>query len=143
LHDAADERQAYEELQAYTLTLGDPTFLHQHVVDAWAAQHADARTKPIAITFALMGLYLHLEHGFTGRAVQLAHMKLGQRRHKWPTFALPRERGAVTAIDVMAAAPGRARASALDAWCASVWAAYAESHRTMAELMVRHGVTGE
>lgn len=141
MHDAADERQAYEELQAYTLTLHDPTFIHQHVVDAWAAQHADASTKPIAITFALMGLYLHLERGFTGREVQLAHMKLGQRRHQWPTFALPRERGAVTAIDVMAAAPGAARAAALDAWCASVWAAYGESHRAVAELMVRHGVT--
>ncbi|MCL6648034.1 MAG: DUF5946 family protein [Chloroflexi bacterium] len=41
------ETQAYHELQAYTLTHPDPAFLHQHVVNAWTAQHANAQTKPI------------------------------------------------------------------------------------------------
>lgn len=49
------EPAAYDELQAYTLAHGDPAFIHQHVVDAWAAQHADEETKPIALTFALVG----------------------------------------------------------------------------------------
>jgi hypothetical protein len=52
---------AYHELCGYTLTHGDAAFIHQHVVDAFAAQHADAHSKPIGITFALAGLYLHLE----------------------------------------------------------------------------------
>jgi hypothetical protein len=43
----ASEQQAYDELQCYTLGHSDPGFIHQHVVDAWAAQHADERTKPI------------------------------------------------------------------------------------------------
>ena len=54
--DAPSERHAYDELQCYTLARGDLAFIHQHVVDAWAAQHADERTKPIGLTFALVGL---------------------------------------------------------------------------------------
>jgi hypothetical protein len=34
-------------------------WFHRHVVDAFTAQHADEQTKPIAVTFALVGLYLH------------------------------------------------------------------------------------
>lgn len=44
-----DEQTAYHELQAYSITHGDPAFIHQHVVDAWTLQHADEHTKPIAI----------------------------------------------------------------------------------------------
>ncbi|HEX8726189.1 MAG TPA: DUF5946 family protein [Gemmatimonadaceae bacterium] len=134
------EQAAYEELQFYTLGLRDGAFIHQHVVDAWAAQHATADGKPISLTFALVGLYLHLERGFTGRAVQLAHMAMAKTKHDWPRFALPAERGAVTAQDVMAAAPGAARDRAIDTWCASVWEAYRESHRAVGELLHRHGV---
>jgi hypothetical protein len=72
--DSDKEQSAYEELAAWTLGLGDAAFLHQRVVDAWAAQHATAKSKPINIAFALLGLYLHLEHGFSGREVQLAHI---------------------------------------------------------------------
>jgi hypothetical protein len=134
----ATEREAYEALQFYTLALGDPDFLHQHVVDAWAAQHADERTKPIAITFALVGLHLRLEKGFTGRQVQRAHMALARGGRSWPSFALPEGRGAVTAVEVMAAA-GPERARAIERWCASVWAAFAASHRQVAELLASHG----
>jgi hypothetical protein len=80
------EQQAYEELQCYTLGHGGPGFIRQHVVDAWAAQHADEQTKPIGLTFALVGLYLHVERGFSGRQVQRVHMKLGQRRRTWPSL---------------------------------------------------------
>src|SRR5688500_4296697 len=51
----------YEELCCYTLAHGHAAFIHQHVVDAQAAQAAGEHTKPIAITFALAGLYLHVE----------------------------------------------------------------------------------
>ncbi len=133
-----DERSAHEELQCYTLTLGDPTFIHQHVVDAWTAQHADPGGKPIALAFALAGLHLHLERGFSGREVQRAHMAMARatkETKEWPRFPIPEDRGAVTAIDVMRAAPGPDRVQALHAWCASVWAAFHESHRAVAELV--------
>ncbi len=134
------EEDAYNELCAYTLEHGDPTFIHQHVVDAHMAQHADERTKPIGITFALVGLYLHLEKNFTGREVQLAHMKLAKRKHVWPRFALPVNRGSMNALDVMAAPPGRERDAAVDAWCASVWLAFHDSREAVADLLREHGI---
>src|SRR2546421_11558897 len=103
------EQQQRDELMAWTMSVRDSAFVHQHVVDAWAAQHADERSKPIGVAFALIGLYLHLEKGFTGREVQRVHMRLSQPRGRgagrkdWPRFKLPRQRGVMTVRDVMAA----------------------------------------
>lgn len=136
----APEQQAYDELQCYTLGHGGLGFIHQHVVDAWAAQHADERTKPIGLAFALVGLYLHVERGFSGRQVQQVHMELGRRKRSWPSFPLPRQRGSVTAGKVMAAEAGPERDQAIDSWCASVWDSFSESHRAVAELLEQHGI---
>jgi hypothetical protein len=134
---APADRDAYHDLQVYTLAHGDPAFIHQHVVDAWAAQQADGQTKPIAITFALVGLYLHVEEGFSGREVQRAHMALARRPRTWPAFALPRERGPITARHVMACPAGPERDRAIDAWCASVWEAYRGCRQTVVGLLNR------
>lgn len=125
----------YDALTAYTLSLADAEFIHQHVVDAQMAQQADDRTKPIGITFALVGLYLHVEKQFTGRQVQLAHMKLAREKRPWPSFALPANRGAMTVADVMAAPEGARRDAAIHAWAASVWAAYREARPVIEELL--------
>jgi hypothetical protein len=136
------EQQAYNELCAYTLAhaLTDPAFIHQHVVDAFAAQHADDRSKPISLWFALAGLYLHLEKGLTGRQVQRAHMQLARHKIQWPSCALPTERGSITAVEVMAAAPGPGRDRAIDAWCAAVWNAYAETRNAVIEFLGERGI---
>jgi hypothetical protein len=136
----SSEQQAYDDLQCYTLAHGDPAFIHQHVVDAWTAEHADARTKTIALTFALVGLYLHVERGFSGRQLQRVHMILAQHKVSWPSFALPQERGSITASRVMAAPAGPERDQAIDAWCASVWDAYRESHGAVTALLKQHGI---
>ena len=73
----------YHELSYYTLAHRDPSFIHQHIVDAYTAQHANETTKPIAVVFALIGLYLHIEKNFTGRQVQRFHMKLAKVRRRW------------------------------------------------------------
>jgi hypothetical protein len=136
------DQDAYDALASYTLTHGDRAFIHQHVVDAFAAQHATPATKPIALAFALLGLYLHVERGFTGRQVQRAHMMLAKRSRSWPTFALPTptHRGAMTAVDVVAASAGVERDAAIDAWCAAVWAAYREVAPSVAGLATAHGL---
>src|SRR5262249_16749859 len=64
------EQEAYYELAYYPLALRDPSFIHQHLVDAFTAQYASEQTKPIALTFSLVGLYLLVERQFTGRQVQ-------------------------------------------------------------------------
>jgi len=129
----------YDELCAWTLGHGGAEFFHQHVVDVWQAQQADAETKPIGITMALVGLYLHVEHGWTGRDVQKAHMKLARTKRAWPTFELPATRGELGPKDVLSAGD---RKRAIDAWCAGVWQAYAPANRAQVETLLRSdGIT--
>jgi hypothetical protein len=138
--DAFSSQDAYNELCGYTLTHFGPAFVHQHVVDAFAAQNADERTKPITLTFALVGLYLHVEKNYSGKQVQKVHMQLAKRKREWPPVALPRNRGVMTAADVVAAPAGPDRDAAIDAWCASVWEAFRGSHTAVADLLHQHGV---
>ena len=136
----SDDEAAYNELCAYTLTHGDPAFIHQHVVDAWAAQTARRDSKPISVAFALAGLYLHLDKGFSGRQVQRAHMQLARRKSVWPVFALPEDRGAVTARDVMTREPGAERDQAIEEWCRAVWQAYATERDAVIAFLEQQGV---
>jgi hypothetical protein len=133
------QREAYHELCAYTLAHGDPAFIHQHVVDAFAAQTADEHTKPITLTFALIGLYLHVERHFTGKRVQQAHQYLARERRSWPSFALPQERGSPTALEVLARPAGVARDEAIHEWCEAVWEAFRDVHRQVFELWSTYG----
>ena len=132
---------AYDELCCYTLAHGGAAFIHQHVVDAQTAQTADASTKPIALTFALLGLYLHVEHGVSGRDVQRAHVALAKQKETlaWPSIALPASRGAIAAADVLRAAPGPERDRAIDDWCAAVWREYSGANRAAIEDYLRRG----
>lgn len=134
------QEQAYNELCCYTLALADPAFIHQHVVDAYAAQQAEEHTKPIALTFALVGLYLHVEKQFSGKRVQQAHMALARHKQRWPSFTLPNDRGAMTALDVLAAPPGPHRDDAIHAWCAAVWHALRDAREPVADLLKQHAI---
>ncbi|MFL5617564.1 MAG: DUF5946 family protein [Gemmatimonadaceae bacterium] len=134
------EQEAHDALAAYTLAHGDLAFIHQHVVDAFTAQHATTQTKPIAIAFALIGLYLHVERGLSGRQVQRAHIMLAKRSRHWPIFPLPERRGAMTVIDVMAVPAGPERDRAIDAWCVSVWDAYRDVAPAVVVLAREHGL---
>jgi hypothetical protein len=73
---AATDLDAFHTLAFYTLAHPDPAFIHQHAVDAFAAQSADEETRPITLVFALVGLYLLMEKGYSGREVQRAHMRM-------------------------------------------------------------------
>ena len=129
------EQEMFYKLSCYTQTHPDPSFIHQYAVDAFAAQCADGNTKPITISFALIGLYLHLEKGFSGREVQIAHVKLAKHRKEWPKFNLAVSRGYVTVYDVLNAPRGPERDEMIHKWCTSVWEAYSESHKKVAELV--------
>ena len=131
---------AYHDLCCYTLAHGGAEFIHQHVVDAFGAQEASANDRPIRLVFSLIGLYLHVERGFTGREVQLAHMKLGQRKQVWPVLAIPEQPGAVTAVEVCAA-PLSDRDSMIHKWCHSVWQAFAAHREVIEHLLAEHGIT--
>ena len=129
------EQEIFYELSCYTQTHPDPSFIHQHVVDAFAAQCADENTKPITLSFALIGLYLHIEKGYSGKEAQRAHIKLAKHQKQWPIFNLPEYRGYITIYDVLAAHEGPKRDEMIHEWCVSVWEAYSESHGKVADLV--------
>ncbi|WZO98594.1 DUF5946 family protein [Isosphaeraceae bacterium EP7] len=131
----SSEESAYHELCCYTLAHGALTFIHQHVVDAFAAQVADGHDKPIRLTFALVGLYLHVERGYSGRQVQLAHMALARRKRAWPVFPLPPDRGRITAADVLAVPEGPSRDEMIHEWCACVWGEFRASRQAVEDLL--------
>ena len=117
--------------------MGRPGFILQHVVDANMAQTLDATSagyKPIGAIFALAGLYLHCEKGFTGTQVQRVHKVLGRRKRDWPAVPLPRQRGTLTPADVMTASAGPERDAAIDRWCESVWAEFQASRDVIVRL---------
>jgi hypothetical protein len=129
------DEELYNDLAYYTLAHPDPAFIHQLLVDAYTAQRADATTKPIAITFALIGLYLVVEKNFTGKQVQRVHMQLARSRQMWPSFSLPDDRGTMTVGDVASVPPGVERDAAIYQWCAAVWEAWRGSRESVAALL--------
>jgi hypothetical protein len=136
----SSEQEAYDELSAYTWTRGDPAFIHQHVVDAFAVQFSDEHTKPIKLTFGLVGLYLKIEKQSSGKRVQRAHMDLARNKQVWPAFEIPEDRGRMAPSDVIAARAGPERDKAIDAWCESVWKPWQANRRTIADLLERHRI---
>lgn len=133
-------RATYHELYVYALSHRDPAFITQHVVDAYMLQTATAASKPIGPIFALAGLYLHLEKGFTGRQVQLMHVQMGKKKRTWPAIALPETRGSMTAADVLAVPAGTERDQAIDDWCRSVWEAFGGSRQAIVDLLQEYGI---
>jgi len=128
------DQELYDQLALYTLELRDPAFLHQNIVDAFTAQHAGADTKPIAIVFALIGLYLHLEKNFTGRQVQLAHMRMARQHKHWNAPPFPTEAASVGVAHVIALPPGPQRDAMIRTWCESVWRTWQPSRAFIAAI---------
>ena len=93
--------QVFSDLQCYTVAKQDPAFIHQHAVDAYEAQHAGGATRNITVAFGLIGLYLALEKGYTGRQVQLAHMSIAKTRKNWPRLEPPDQPAFLTVMDVL------------------------------------------
>lgn len=116
------------ELSYYTLAHGDPRFIHQHLVDAYGAQHLRPSRSTIGAAFVLAGLYLAVERGFTGRQVQKMHVLMASRSKEWPRFTPPPDVGAMTVADVLAVEAGPDRVQALMEWCGVVWKAWARDH---------------
>jgi len=129
---------AYEELYVYTM--GRPGFILQHVVDAYAVQTATSDSKPIGVVFGLIGLYLHLEKNFSGRAVQKVHMELGRKKREWPAIPLPEDRGSMMAADALAVPAGPERDQAIDDWCRSVWTACAQHRPAIIALLQEYRI---
>lgn len=130
LHHASGECWAlYGELSAYNFERAELSFLAQLAVDAYGAQHVGGSSRPITAAFSLLGMYLVHERNFTGRQVQLAHMKLGQSKFSWPKFEPPDQRKALTVADVMRVEAGVNRDQRIHDWSKSVWDQWVQYHQ--------------
>ena len=112
---------------------------HQTCVDAYAAQHVGPQTRPMTVCFALNGLYLVLERGWSGIAARDAHGHLARTvvRADWPWFEPPSEAGPLTVLDVALSADPDAQGAAIEAWGRSVWATWSHVHDAVRELTDR------
>ena len=135
--DIGECRNLRNELTYYTLAHGDPAFIHQHVVDAYGAQHVRQSASTIGAAFTLAGLYLAVERRFTGRQVQKMHMRMARTSKQWPRFDPPENVGPLTVADVLAVAAGPGRDEKLSQWCASVWRAWSSEHGRVREMVDR------
>lgn len=117
-------QEQYNELAYYTLSHKSNDFIHQNIVDAYTAQVADENTKPIAIVYALAGLYLFLIKNYTGKQVQLAHVTMSKGTKVFEKINLPENKGNIIVNDVLSASPGSERDQMIHQWCISVWDAY-------------------
>jgi Family of unknown function (DUF5946) len=121
---AAECLQHFHTLAGMHFDEADPGFIHQIAVDCYGAQHVGGMAKPVTAAFSLIGLCLHLEHGFSGRQVQAAHMALARTRNPWRLLAAPTTHYAVTVDSVLACEAAAARAQQIEAWAHSTWDAW-------------------
>ncbi len=123
------DQDLYNILSLATLQDTNPEFIHQYVVDAFTAQHADDHTRPIALALALAGLYLHYEKGYTGKQIQRIHVDMAEGKKLWPRFVLPKDRGSIGIRDIMKIDPGSKRNHMIEMWGLSVWHAWRENRQ--------------
>ncbi len=113
--------ELYWQLSFYTLAKQDEDFIHQLLVDTYGAQHSGGITKRITTAFALAGLYLYLEKGYSGARVQEIHLLMAQNKtYEWPAFA-PAQNNTMTIADVVHATD---KDEQLLKWARSVWRNY-------------------
>lgn len=123
--------ELFNELSGYTLSQTNTNFMHQYIVDAYGAQHAGEPTKNIRVAFSLIGLYLAVEHNYTGRQVQLAHMKIPKQQ--WATLEPPKENSNITVADVLNAGSDLHKHSMIKNWARSVWESWSHYHQLITE----------
>lgn len=132
-------QEAYDQLSFYTLAKQDEDFIHQNIVDAFACQYADENTKPIKLAFGLMGLYLTLEKGYTGRMVQIAHKTMAEKNKdkNWPKFPHKKREFEMSVFDVLGTSPGVERDGVIRQWCQAVWEGYADCQQEVRDWLKR------
>ncbi len=124
----------YNQLAFYTLSHKGPNFIHQHVVDAFAIQNANENTKPITIIYALVGIYLHVEKNYTGKEVQMAHVKMTKKSKVFPHINLPSNRGAIKINDILAITAPTQRDAKIHQWCVCIWEALYDQQDSIIKL---------
>ena len=118
--------QLFSDLSCYTVSKQDEEFIHQYAVDAYEAQHAGGKTRNITVIFGLIGLYLALEKGYTGKQVQQAHQQIARVQKDWPRLKPPSRPAFLTVMDVLKVPDGLEKDAMIRQWMATIWASWAD-----------------
>jgi hypothetical protein len=94
--------------------------------------------KPVTITFALVGLYLIFERGYTGREVHRAHMLLGKLQKKWPRFESKIKGDEITVAEILQTISKDNFKEVLSRWGKSVWDSWKPEHENVKKLVDRY-----
>ena len=127
--------RTYGRLTVYSIAHRSPEFLHQHVVDTYGAQHVSEEAPALMTAFALIGLHLWLERGYTGKQIQATHGRIARVRKNWPRFETPHRDWTMTMLNPLEAPEGPARDAAIEDWARSVWSVWAPLHGEIAALV--------
>jgi hypothetical protein len=125
--------QLFNDLSSYTVSKQDREFIHQYAVDAYEVQHAGGKTRNITVAFGLIGLYLALEKGYTGKQVQRAHMQIARVQKDWPRLEPPGSPGSITVMDALRANDGPEKDTMIRKWMAAVWFCWANQQAWVRE----------
>lgn len=127
--------RTYGRLTVYSIAHKSPDFLHQHVVDTYGAQHVSDEAPALLPAFALIGLHLWLDRGYTGKQVKETHARLARTKRDWPRFETPHREWTMTMLDPLEAPEGPERDAVIEAWARSVWAVWEPRHADIAALV--------
>ncbi len=116
----------FSELSFFTLSNNDKRFIHQLIVDAYGAQHAGGCTKDITVIFALIGLCLVVERNYTGKQVQLLHIRISKQN--WSYLEPPKHPASIKINDVVKVITDSQKELLIHNWVKAVWDSWAEQH---------------
>lgn len=111
---------------------GELAVWQQPAADAFTLQHWSGSMPPIRQAFALNGLYLVFELGYTGLQARAAHGRLAGTGAAWTTYEVPDHAGDMRASDVSIAAVAHC-ADDMASWGRTAWDAWEHAHDAVAE----------
>jgi uncharacterized protein DUF5946 len=76
-----------------------------------------------------------VEKQFSGKQVQVEHMRLARNKRMWPPLNLPRDRGSIRVVDVIAQPAGPLRDHMIHEWAKAVWLVFEASRPAVAALV--------
>ena len=104
----------------------------QSAVDAFTLQHLTSVMPPIRQAFALNGLYLVFELGFTGLQARAAHSHLANTVRNWTAYDRAGAVGELTVSDVSIGSVDHC-VDDMASWGRTVWDAWDDVHEEVAE----------
>ncbi|MGB7859193.1 MAG: DUF5946 family protein, partial [Acidimicrobiia bacterium] len=92
----------------------------------------------LGVAFALIGLRLSLDDGWSGNQVRDVHRSLAAMALDWPEFAVPEQPATMTIFDVALADSEEAHADLVTRWAGAVWASWRARHDDIETLISQY-----